>query len=212
MPHQPLFAEPGKETKKISEAQEYRMRTVSLASSLALLIAMGCSIAAAAQSAKPPKSSESKASALSAAYSQAALAALKAIETDDTVPHIDNGKPVGDKTTLAAIDAAGAKAQKATEKSTTDALNAIYNDKLLDNDRRNTKKMDFESDSGLEDEGSREMTAMQRMQSDAELINMDEKEKSCFDAMEAMLKARSSSIPAPCLAWSHSLKALPPSK
>jgi len=184
---------------------------MSLTSSLAFLIAMGCSIAAA-QSAKPPKNSESKASALGAAYSQAALAALKAIEMDDTVPHIDNGKPVGDKTTLAAIDAARAKAQKAPEKSTTDALNAIYNDKLLDNDRRNTKKMDFESDSGLEDEGSREMTAMQRMQSDTELISMDEKEKSCFDAMETMLKARSSSIPAACLAWSPSLKAPPASK
>jgi uncharacterized protein (DUF885 family) len=184
------------------------MKTVSLV----LFIAVVSSVVAAAQSAKPPKNSESKASAVSAAYSQAALAALKAIEMDDTVPHIDNGKPVGDKTITAAIDAAGAKAQKAPEKSTTDALSAIYNDKLLDNDRRNAKKMDFESDSGLEDEGSREMTATQRMQSDTELINMDEKEKSCFDAMETMLKARSSSIPAACLAWSPSLKALPASK
>jgi len=188
------------------------MKTMSLASSLALLIAMGCSIAAAAQSAKPPKNSEPKASALGAAYSQAALAALKAIEMDDTVPHIDNGKPVGDKTIIAAIDAAGAKAQKVPEKSTTEALNAIYNDKLLDNDRRNTKKMDFESDSGLEDEGSREMTAMQRMQSDTELISIDEKEKACFDAMETTLKTHSSSIPAACLAWSPSLKGLPASK
>ena len=187
------------------------MRTVSLASSLALLIAMGCSIVTTGQSLEPPKNSKTKAM-LSAAYSQAALAALKAIEMDDTVPHIDNGKPVSDKTTLAAIDAAGAKAQKATEKSTTDALNAIYNDKLLDNDRRNTKKMDFESDSGLEDEGSREMTAMQRMQSDTELISMDEKEKSCFDAMETMVKARSSSVPAACLAWSPSLNVQPASK
>jgi uncharacterized protein (DUF885 family) len=188
------------------------MKTMSLASSLALLIAMGCSIAAAAQSAKPPKNSEPKASALGAAYSQAALAALKAIEMDDTVPHLDNGKPVGDKTIIAAIDAAGAKAQKVPEKSTTEALNAIYNDKLLDNDRRNTKKMDFESDSGLEDEGSREMTAMQRMQSDTELISIDEKEKACFDAMETTLKTHSSSIPAACLAWSPSLKGLPASK
>jgi uncharacterized protein (DUF885 family) len=185
---------------------------VTFSLSLALSIVLGCSVAAAGQSAKPPKNSKTKASALSAAYSQAALAALKAIEMDDTVPHIDNGKPVGDKTTLAAIDAAGAKAQKAPEKSTTEALNAIYNDKLLDNDRRNAKKMDFESDSGLEDEGSREMTAIQRMQSDTELISMDEKEKSCFDTMEAMLKTRSSSIPAACLAWSPSLKALPASK
>jgi uncharacterized protein (DUF885 family) len=184
------------------------MKTVSLV----LFIAVVSSVVAAAQSAKPPKNSESKASAVSAAYSQAALAALRAIEMDDTVPHIDNGKPVGDKTTLAAIDAAGAKAKQPPEKSTTDALTTIYNDKLLDNDRRNTKKMDFESDSGLEDEGSREMTAMQRMQSDTELISMDEKEKSCFDAMEAMLKTRSSSIPPACLAWSSSLKALPASK
>ena len=184
---------------------------MSLTSSLAFLIAMGCSIAAA-QSAKPPKNSGSKASALGAVYSHAALAALKAIEMDDTVPHIDNRKPVGDKATLAAIDTAGAKAQKPPEKSTTETLNAIYNDKLLDNDRRNTKKMDFESDSGLEDEGSREMTAIQRMQSDTELISMDEKEKSCFGAMETLLKTRSSTIPAPCLAWSPSLKALPASK
>jgi len=176
-----------------------------------LLLALGlmaaCLAASAQESKKPPKTSKTQA-ALSEAYAKAALAALTTIKTDDTVPHIEDGKPLGDKNTISAIDAAGALGQAPAETETTDALNAIYRDKLLDNDRRNTKKMNYESDSGLEDEGTREMTAAQEMLSDTELIEMDQKEKACFDAMDTMLQSHSSNLPPACLSWSPALKAL----
>jgi hypothetical protein len=172
---------------------------------LVILIAAACCTGAAVPSQKQIRA---RAAQLGDSYVKAALPALQAIAVDDTVPHIDNGKPLGDKDTVAAIDAAAAKAQKPPEVSSTAALRAIYNDKLLDNDRRNTKKMDFESDSGLEDEGSREMTAMQRMQSDAEIIAMDQAERSCFDAMDAVLQSRSFNLPPACVSWSPSLRSL----
>src|SRR5271165_1971257 len=153
--------------------REFAMKTLSLA----LVIAAAGPVGVAQQSKKPPKPATAR-PALSEAYSKAALTALSAIKADDTVPHIDNGKPLGDKNTTAAIDAAAGKTP--AEISTTGALNAIYHDKLLDNDRRNTKKMNYESDSGLEDEGTREMTAQQEMLSDTELIEMDQNEKACF--------------------------------
>ncbi len=162
---------------------------------------------AAQQSRKSLKTAKPRAE-LSEAYAKAAVAALTAIRTDETVPHIDDGNPVGDKDTNRLIEAAGALGQSPAEASTTAALNAIYRDRLLDNDRRNTKKMAYESDSGLEDEGTREMTAQQEMLSDAELQQMDRKEKACFDAMDAALQSRSSAAPSACVSWSPALKAL----
>src|SRR5450432_400064 len=96
---------------------------------IALLIASACSIGTASQSRKHSKTTAAK-DTLSESYVKTALLALKAIEMDDTVPHIENGKPLGDPATLAAIGAAGTRAQKPPEPSATAALNAIYNDKL----------------------------------------------------------------------------------
>jgi hypothetical protein len=177
---------------------------------LALAIVAVCSSGAAQQS-KKPKAAKTHA-ALSESYARAALIALSAIKTDETVPHIDNGEPVGGKNTNAAIDAAGALGHASAEASTTEALHAIYRDKLLDNNRRDVKKTNYESDSGLEDEGTREMTASQEMLSDSELIEMDQKEKACFDAMDVMLRLGSSDLPPACLSWAPDLKALEQSK
>jgi hypothetical protein len=174
---------------------------------LGLMIAAASAAALARQTAKQPKASRAQGT-LSEPYAKAARAALALIKADDTVPHIDNGKPLGDKNVNAAIDAAGALAKLPAETSATDSLNAIYRDKLLDNDRRNTKKMAYESDSGLEDEGTREMTAQQEMLSDSELQEMDQKEKACFDALDAALQARSSVLPAACISWSPAVKSL----
>jgi len=178
---------------------------------LASAIVAACSAGSARQSKKQPKPTEAQA-ALNVPYVKSALIALKAITADETVPHMENGEPTGDKDTIAAITAAGELGQTPAEKSATNALRAIYRDKLLDNDRRNTKKMNYESDSGLEDEGTREMTAQQEMLSDTELIEMDQKEKACFDAMDATLGSRSSTLPPACVAWAPDLKSLPTNK
>jgi hypothetical protein len=121
---------------------------------------------------------------------------------------MENEKPVGNPDTLAAINAAATQGKTPAEDSATDALNAIYTERLLDNNGRDTKRMNYESDSGLEDEGSREMTAQQRMQSDPELINTEQAEKTCFDAAETMLRSRRYVPPSACLSWSPALKAL----
>jgi hypothetical protein len=178
---------------------------------LAAAIGAACSAGFARQSKKQPKPTEAQA-ALGEPYAKAALIALKTIAADETVPHMENGEPTGEKDTIAAIAAAGALGQTPAEKSATNALRAIYRDKLLDNDRRNTKKMNYESDSGLEDEGTREMTAQQEMLSDTELIEMDQKEKACFDAVEAMVGSRSWALPPACPAWAPDLKSLPKNK
>jgi hypothetical protein len=178
---------------------------------LASAIAAACSAGFAWQSKKQPKPTENQA-ALNEPYAKAALIALKTITADETVPHMENGEPTGDKDTIAAIATAGALGQTPAEKSATNALRAIYRDKLLDNDRRNTKKMNYESDAGLEDEGTREMTAQQEMLSDTELIEMDQKEKACFDAVDAMLGSRSWSLAPACAAWAPDLKSVPKSK
>jgi hypothetical protein len=50
------------------------------------------------------------------------------------------------------------------------------------------------------------MTAQQEMLSDSELQEMDQKEKACFDALDAALQARSSALPAACISWSPAVK------
>jgi hypothetical protein len=56
------------------------------------------------------------------------------------------------------------------------------------------------------------MTAQQEMLSDTELIEMDQKEKACFDAVDAMLGSRSWTLPPACAAWAPDLKSLPKNK
>jgi hypothetical protein len=137
-------------------------------------------------------------SRISDAYAKAALVALKAIEGDGSSPEVRQGDVYANRRTLDKINAADAEAISPAESNLTDALNKLYEDKLINNAERNIRESIHEIDDKSGNELSRKMHVNQAMSTDPEIMDITKGENVCFSQFEASLRSRSTMIPQAC--------------
>jgi hypothetical protein len=132
-------------------------------------------------------------------FSKASLKALKAIERDASVPKIVDGSLMVNRQTQSAIDDADVEAVSTDEKATVKVLNDLYTKHELNNLKRNTVHLQYESKAyGQKDSASALEKVDDAVAADPQVIEMDKAESACSNALEEMLRSRSFSIQATC--------------
>lgn len=136
---------------------------------------------------------------ISDAFAKASLFALKAISSDATIPENANGELMASRHTTEKIDAADVEAVTPQEKFVVGLLHDFYSDRLINNTRRDTIRVQYEEKaysspaSGL---------ALQRvpdeLAKDPRIVGMTKREAACSDAVDAMLRLRVFDAPEEC--------------
>lgn len=153
--------------------------------------------AASPATATPPTKSTPK---LSDNYAKAALFALKAIEGEaGTVTQGDDGSMMVPKHTSELIAQADVEAVTADEQNVTKTLNSIFIDKLVNNTRRKTIQLLYQTAAyGQQNSGLALQQVPDQVAKDSKVIEMDKREDACFVPLESMLRSRSVDIPTEC--------------
>lgn len=137
-------------------------------------------------------------------YAKSALLALKAIERDATTPDVSGDSILVNRHTQEAIDAADVAGTTDDERAMTVALNAVYMQKLMYNQKFELQTTLHETDSDLVKYSDDLATfahqqAAQRAAQEPEIQALSKKLDACFADFDAMLRARSTALPTACV-------------
>ncbi len=136
---------------------------------------------------------------LSDPYSKAALLALKAIQSEGSRGEVRGGQILVPRRTFELIEAADREGITAEEKGVTSALHSVFIQKLTNNAARYIILRNNESMAQLSMGRARyKLRASELTEKDPDVLEINRREGACFAALEAMLRARSSSIPEAC--------------
>ncbi|MGB7105118.1 MAG: hypothetical protein WBD39_00090 [Candidatus Acidiferrales bacterium] len=140
---------------------------------------------------------------LSDDYAKSALLALKAIQRDASTPDVSGDTILVNRHTQEAIDAADVSGTTDYEKAMTVALNAVYIQKLMYNQKLELKTTLHEMDSDLVKYSSdlaalTHQQAAQRAAQEPEIQALSKRLDACFADFDTTLRARSAALPAAC--------------